>query len=153
MVAETVSIGILSLPAVIASLGLVPAIILLVGLGLLATYTGYVIGQFRWRYPHIHNLADAGEVIAGSIGREVLGTGQLLLVVFIMASHLLTFTVAMNSLTEHGTCSIVFAVMGLVVSLIANLPRTLKHVSTMSIACKSTGRSIYLVAPALMQLL
>lgn len=142
MVAETVSIGILSLPAVIAALGLVPAIILLVGLGLLATYTGYVIGQFRWRYPHIHNLADAGEVIAGSIGREVLGTGQLLLVVFIMASHLLTFTVAMNSLTEHGTCSIVFAVVGLVVSLIANLPRTLKHVSTMSIACTSTGRSI-----------
>lgn len=142
MVAETVSIGILSLPAVIAALGLVPAIILLVGLGLLATYTGYVIGQFRWRYPHIHNLADAGEVIAGGIGREVLGTGQLLLVVFIMASHLLTFTVAMNSLTEHGTCSIVFAVVGLVVSLIANLPRTLKHVSTMSIACTSTGRSI-----------
>ncbi|RMJ25845.1 amino acid transporter [Aspergillus sp. HF37] len=134
MVAETVSIGILSLPAVVAALGLVPAIILLVGLGLLATYTGYVIGQFRWRYPHIHNLADAGEVIAGSIGREVLGTGQLLLVVFIMASHLLTFTVAMNSLTEHGTCSIVFAIVGLVVSLVANLPRTLKHVSTMSIA-------------------
>lgn len=153
MVAETVSIGILSLPAVIASLGLVPAIILLVGLGLLATYTGYVIGQFRWRYPHIHNLADAGEVIAGSIGREVLGTGQLLLVVFIMASHILTFTVAMNSLTEHGTCSIVFAVVGLVVSLVANLPRTLKHVSTMSIACKSTGRSNCIVAPALMQFL
>lgn len=142
MVAETVSIGILSLPAVISALGLVPAIIILLGLGFLATYTGYIIGQFRWRYPHVHNLADAGEVIAGKIGREVLGTGQLLLVVFIMASHLLTFTVAMNAITDHGTCSIVFGVVGLVISLVAGLPRTLKHISTMSIACKLTARRV-----------
>lgn len=136
MVAETVSIGILSLPAVVAALGLVPAIILIIGLGLLATYTGYVIGQFRWRYPHIHNLADAGEVIAGRFGREFLGGGQLLLVVFIMASHLLTFMVAMNTITEHGTCTIVFGVVGLVISFVLCLPRTLKHVSTMSVGCK-----------------
>jgi amino acid permease len=53
MVAETISLGILSLPAAIAGIGLVPGLILLIGLGLLATYTGYVIGQFKWRYPHI----------------------------------------------------------------------------------------------------
>lgn len=49
------------------------------------------------RYPHVVNMADAGEIIAGSIGREVVGAGQLLFMVFIMGSHLLTFTVAMNS--------------------------------------------------------
>ncbi|KAF7122284.1 hypothetical protein CNMCM5793_000241 [Aspergillus hiratsukae] len=134
MVAETVSLGILSLPAVVAALGLVPAVILLVALGLISTYTGYTIGQFKWRYPHIHSMADAGEVILGSFGRELFGTGQLLLVVFIMASHILTFTVAMNSITDHGTCSIVFGVVGLVISFVLCLPRTLAKVSFLSVA-------------------
>ncbi|OJJ36037.1 hypothetical protein ASPWEDRAFT_110065 [Aspergillus wentii DTO 134E9] len=133
MVAETVSLGILSLPAVISSLGLAPSIVMLLFLGGMATYTGYVIGQFKWRYPHIHSMGDAGEVLMGSIGREVLGTGQLLLVIFIMGSHILTFTVAMNSITNHGTCSIVFGVIGLVLSFFLCLPRTLLKVSWLSI--------------------
>ncbi|KAF7590403.1 hypothetical protein BBP40_002904 [Aspergillus hancockii] len=44
MIAETISLGILSLLAAVAGLGLVPASIVLLGLGVLATYTGYVIG-------------------------------------------------------------------------------------------------------------
>ncbi|RJE24820.1 amino acid transporter [Aspergillus sclerotialis] len=146
MIAESVSIGILSLPAVVAAIGLVPAIIIIAFLGLLATYTGYIIGQFRWRYPHVHNLADAGEVIAGKFGREVLGGGQLLLIIFVMASHLLTFMVAMNTITDHGTCTIVFGVVGLVISLVAGLPRTLKHVSTMSVVCFISVFSAVMIA-------
>ncbi|KAL5335057.1 transmembrane amino acid transporter protein-domain-containing protein [Aspergillus crustosus] len=134
MVAETVSIGILSLPSVVATLGLVPAIILLIGFGLMSTYTGYTIGQFRWAYPHVQSMADAGEVLAGTFGREFLGMGQLLLIVFIMASHILTFTVAMNTITDHGTCTIVFGVVGLILSYVLCLPRTSAKVSYLSIA-------------------
>lgn len=133
MVAETVSLGVLSLPQAVAGLGLVPAIIILVGLGILATYTGYVIGQFKWKYPHISNMADAGEVLMGKFGRELLGIGQMLFLVFIMASHILTFTVAMNSITSHGTCSIVFGIVGTVISFICSLPRTLEKMSWLSL--------------------
>ncbi|KAJ5105517.1 hypothetical protein NUU61_002864 [Penicillium alfredii] len=65
MVAETISLGILSLPAAVAGLSLVPASIILVGLGLLASYTGYVVGRFKWRYHHTSSMADAGEVLMG----------------------------------------------------------------------------------------
>ncbi|KAJ5114495.1 Amino acid transporter transmembrane [Penicillium alfredii] len=133
MVAETVSLGVLSLPAAVAGLGLVPAIIILIGLGVLATYTGYIIGQMKWKYPHISTMADAGEVIGGPIGREFLGVCQILFLVFIMASHLLTFTVAMNTITDHGTCSIVFGVVGMVVSFLCSLPRTLVKMSWLSL--------------------
>lgn len=102
---------------------------------MLATYTGYVIGQFKWKYPHISNMADAGEVLAGKFGRELLGIGQMLFLVFVMASHLLTFTIAMNTITNHGTCSIVFGVVGMVVSFILSLPRTLAKMSWLSLAC------------------
>lgn len=136
MVAETVSLGVLSLPQAVAGLGLAPAIIILVGLGILATYTGYVIGQFKLKYPHISNMADAGEVLMGSFGRELLGTAQVLFLVFIMASHILTFTVAMNTITSHGTCSIVFGVVGTIISFICSLPRTLQKMSWLSLVCK-----------------
>ncbi|PLB51048.1 amino acid transporter [Aspergillus steynii IBT 23096] len=134
MIAETISLGILSLPSAVASLGLAPAVVLIVGLGIVATYTGYVIGQFKLRYPHVHSMADAGEVMLGRFGRELLGTAQLLFLVFIMGSHILTFIVMMNTVTEHGTCSIVFGVVGLVLSFVLTLPRTLKKVSWMSIS-------------------
>lgn len=133
MVAETVSLGVLSLPAAVAGLGLVPSVILLVSLGIIATYTGYVLGQFKLQYPWVHNMGLAGEVVFGSWGREILGAAQMLLLVFIMASHILTFVIAMNTLTDHGTCSIVFGVAGLIVSFILSLPRTLAKMSWLSL--------------------
>lgn len=67
MIAETISLGILSLPSVLNDVGLVPYVlprwcgglvdmgygrgcILIIGLGIIATYTGYVLGQFKLRY-------------------------------------------------------------------------------------------------------
>ena len=108
------------------------ALIILIGIGVIATYTGYVFGQFKLRYPHVMSMADAGEVLMGSFGREFMGVAQVLFIIFFMASHLVTFTVALNVLSDHGTCTIVFGVVGLVVSLICSLPRTLNNVSWLS---------------------
>lgn len=85
-------------------------------------------------------MADAGEVLWGPIGREVLGLAQLILMVFNMGSHVLTFSVMMNTITEHGTCSIVFGIVGMLVSFIGTLPRTLRNVSWMSFVCKDPNR-------------
>lgn len=81
-------------------------------------------------------MGDAGEIIMGRFGRELLGIGQLLFLIFVMASHVLTFTVLMNTITEHGTCTIVFGVIALIVSCVGALPRTMDKVYWMSIACK-----------------
>ena len=78
------------------------------------------------------SMADAGEVLMGRFGREFLGVAQVLFIIFFMASHLVTFSVALNVLSDHGTCTIVFGVVGLVVSLICSLPRTLNNVSWLS---------------------
>lgn len=109
-------------------------VILILGLGCLATYTGYVIGQFKLRYPHVHNMADAGEVMLGAIGREFFGAAQIIFLVFVMGSHILTFSIMLNTLTDHVTCTIAFGVVGMLVCLICTLPRTLLNVSYMAIA-------------------
>jgi hypothetical protein len=55
-----------------------------------------------------------------------------------MGSHILTFTIAMNSIIERATCSIVWGVVGFIVLWLFTLPRTLKKVSYLSIACRSS---------------
>lgn len=82
-------------------------------------------------------MGDVGEVLFGKIGREVLGAFYVIYCIFSAASHLLTFMIAMNVLTEHGACTIVWGVVGLVVFSILTIPRTLKNVSFLSIICAS----------------
>ncbi|KAJ6114957.1 hypothetical protein N7486_000735 [Penicillium sp. IBT 16267x] len=132
MVAENISLGIMSLPSAVATLGIVPALLLILGLSGISWYTGYVFGQFKLRYPHVHSMGDAGEILMGPIGREICYFGQLLFIIFLMASHILTFTVTFNTITDHGTCTIVFGVVGLVACSIASLPRTSGKVFMMS---------------------
>ncbi|KAH7138207.1 transmembrane amino acid transporter protein-domain-containing protein [Dendryphion nanum] len=134
MIAETISLGILSLPSTLNAIGIVPGMILIVGLGIIATYTGYVLSQFKLAYPHVHNLADAGEILAGPIGREFGGAIQTIFLIFVMGSHILTFTIAMNAITGHAACTIVWGVVGFIVLWLFTLPRTLKKMSYLSIA-------------------
>ncbi|PWY90901.1 hypothetical protein BO70DRAFT_384502 [Aspergillus heteromorphus CBS 117.55] len=106
MVAENVSIGILSLPSAVATLGLVPSIILLLGISGISWYTAYVIC-------HCCSWCSLWPAIS-----------------------CLTSTVLMNVLTDHGTCTIVFGVISLVVSCVGALPRTMGKVYYLSIACQ-----------------
>ncbi|KAI9043625.1 putative amino acid transporter [Aspergillus affinis] len=146
MIAENISLGILSLPSAVATLGIVPALLLILGLSGITWYTGFILNQFKLRYPHVHSMGDAGELLMGRFGREFLGLGQLLFLTFIMASHLLTFTVVMNELTDHGACTIAFGIVGLVISFIGALPRTMDKVYLISIASFASILTAIMVA-------
>ena len=107
-------------------------VLVIIGLGLLTTYTGYIIGQVKCRYVHIHTMADAGAILFGRFGREILGVAQLLFFIFGMASHILTFSIMMNVLTDHSACTIGFSVIDLLLSFIFTLPRRLQDLSYLS---------------------
>lgn len=77
MVAETISLGILSLPQAMSTVGVIPGLILLLGLGAFASYSGIVIGQFKLEYPHIHSMECAGRILFGKWGGRIIGTGQV----------------------------------------------------------------------------
>ncbi|EXJ95285.1 hypothetical protein A1O1_00405 [Capronia coronata CBS 617.96] len=139
MIAETISLGILSLPSVLATIGMAPGAILILGLGIVATYSGYVIGQFKAAHPWVHNMADAGYVLFqplgprwAAVGREVFGAAQTIFLVFSMASHILTWTICLNTLTDGAACTIAWGVVGLVIFWIFDIPRTLLKVSWLS---------------------
>jgi amino acid permease len=138
MLAENVSLGVLALPQALAILGLIPGLLCILFLGIIATYTGWIIGEFRLAYPAVQSFADAGMVMAGPIGREVMATGQVLILIFIMGAHILSFSIAMNAITGHAMCTIAWNVIGLLLCFGLGLPRTFKNVSYLSIFCKST---------------
>ncbi|KAI9647749.1 hypothetical protein NHQ30_004136 [Ciborinia camelliae] len=133
MIAENISLGILSLPAVLAKVGLIGGLCCIIALGIFSTYSGYVLWQFKMRFPQITNYGDIGGVLLGPWGREIFGAAYIIYCIFCMASHLLTFTIAMNVLTNHASCTIVWGVVGLAVFSFLSLNRTLKNVSFLSI--------------------
>jgi amino acid permease len=51
MIAEIVSNGMLSLPSSLAVVGIVPGVIVIVFLGAFATFTAWLLIQFKLRHP------------------------------------------------------------------------------------------------------
>jgi hypothetical protein len=141
MIAETVSLGILSLPSVLSTVGLIPGFILILGLGIFATYSGYAIGQFKDNYPNVQSMGDAFEILCKplgfpNVGKEIGGGAQTLFLVFSMAGHILTWIICFNAITDHAVCNVVWGIIALIVFWLFDLPRTLRNMSYWSIACK-----------------
>lgn len=136
MIAETISLGILSLPASLAALGFVPGVLLILIIGLIATYTGYVVYQFKMKHPEVTSFADMLAITFGKPGRWIGEFLQTLLLVFIAAAHVVIFSVMLNTLTGHGLCTVAFMAIGALVSFFATLPRTFKANSWLSIFCE-----------------
>lgn len=143
MIAETVSLGILALPSATSKLGFFPGLFMIGIFGLIATYTGWVIGQFKLAHPTVHNMADAGQILFlplgarwANFGRRLFSAGSIMFLVFIMAAHILSFSIMLNVVTGHNACTIWFMIAGAIASFTLCLPRTLEKVSWISVACK-----------------
>lgn len=141
--AETVSLGILSLPSVLATVGLVPGIILICVISMLATYSGLLLAEFRKQYPFVQNFGDAVGLLGKSIGmgnvfNEVFGWAQTVLQIFLLGGHILMWTICMNTLTNSTVCTVAWAAIGMFIFWLFNIPRTLKYTSWMSAACEFT---------------
>lgn len=106
-----------------------PGLLIIVGFGLLTTYTGYMIGRFKLAYPHVLNAPDAGHVLAGPFGYWSFALFQSLFLIFSAGVHIVTFVRALDAITDYGTCSILFSACGLVLFILGSLPRTFRGVS------------------------
>lgn len=81
-------------------------------------------------------MGDAGEIIFGPVGRVLLEIAQLLLLIFVMASHILTGTILLSTISKSAVCGIVFGVVSLIICFIGALPRTMSRVYWLSTICK-----------------
>ena len=122
LIVTAVALGSLSLPGAFATLGMVAGVILTVGIGLVAMYASYVVGQMKLKYPHISHYTDAGRMMFGKVGYEIISVMFVLQLVFITGSHVLTGAIMFGNLTNDGACTIVFTVVSAIVLFLVALP-------------------------------
>lgn len=129
LIVEAIALGSLSMPAAFATLGMVAGTILSVGLGLLAIYTSYVVGQVKLKFPEVQHYADAGRLIMGKFGYELIGAMFVLQLVFLVGSHCLTGTIAFLNISNNGACSLVFGVVSAIILLLLAIPPSFAEVA------------------------
>ncbi|KAF7523255.1 hypothetical protein G7054_g11817 [Neopestalotiopsis clavispora] len=129
LLVEAIALGTLSIPSAFATLGMVAGVILSVGLGLVAVYTSYIVGQVKLRYPHVSHYADAGRLLMGKFGYELVGAMFALELIFTVGSHCLTGAIALNNITDHGTCTVVFGFVSAVILVLLAIPPSFAEVA------------------------
>ncbi|KUJ13600.1 transmembrane amino acid transporter [Mollisia scopiformis] len=133
MIAEIVSNGMLSLPSSGGVVGLVPNVILIVFLGIFGTFTAYLLVQFKLNHPEVHNMGDAGYILFGVVGREVLSAGTVIFAVFATGGQLLAGQIALGVLSDSKLCLMLYTGIFAIPTLIFSFPRTLDGLSWLCI--------------------
>jgi hypothetical protein len=73
-------------------------ILLIIFMGSIATYNGYVIGQYSRAHPSVHSFAGAGATLfkrCPKFGAGLFATIMICVLIFIMAAHVVGFQVMM----------------------------------------------------------
>ena len=78
-------------------------------------------------------MGDAGMILFGPIGREVLSFGTIVFAVFATGSQLLAGQIALGALSDSKLCLMLYTGIFAVPTLICSLPRTLDRLSWLSV--------------------
>ncbi|KAJ5339535.1 transmembrane amino acid transporter protein-domain-containing protein [Penicillium brevicompactum] len=147
-------LGVLSIPNVFDSLGMIPGIICVIAIATVTTWSNYVIGVFKRNHPEVYSIDDAGDLMFGRVGREVLGFMVCVYWIFCCGSGLLSTSIGLNAVSSHGTCTAVFVAVSAIASFSVASIRTLgkiKWTAWAGVASVFTAVMITTVAVALQE--
>ncbi|CAM1500377.1 Fc.00g095390.m01.CDS01 [Cosmosporella sp. VM-42] len=123
LVVEAIGLGTFSLPSAFATLGVVAGTFCCVTMGLLAIYTGWIVGKVSVVYPNVNHYGDIGGLLMGRFGSELFGGLYVLELILMTASFMLTGTIAFNILSDYGACGLVFSIVsGILLFVLAIMP-------------------------------
>lgn len=131
-------------------LGWVPGLITMVISGVLLYITSITMHKYIMKHPEIKDICDFGSYIFGKSRAAYAFTAFMLLAnnILIIGFHVLTGARILNTLSDHSQCTVVFSIITMLMGIVSSIPRTLKHVSFMSmfsgmlwsLVCLVTGR-------------
>ncbi|KAL8800298.1 MAG: hypothetical protein Q9223_007389 [Gallowayella weberi] len=125
LIVEAIALGSLSMPSAFASLGMVAGVIITVGIGLVAIYTSYIVGQVKLKHPHIQHYADAVGLMWGKFGYELTSVMFILFLVLVTGSHVLTGTIAWIRIVDKPSlCALAWGVLSAILLYALALPPT-----------------------------
>jgi hypothetical protein len=115
-------------------LGWVPGIITMVVSGILFYITSLTMHSYIMKNPSIRDIADFGYFVFGKSRVAYHFSAFMLLAnnILLVGFHVLTGAKILNTLSDHSMCTVVFSVIVTLMGIVMSIPRTLKHVSFMS---------------------
>ncbi|KAF5980442.1 amino acid transporter [Fusarium coicis] len=118
------AMSILAIPGALGALGSVGGSLCIVGYTSLNVYTALVLGDFKHNHTECHTLADMMGLIWGRWGRELVGVQIIIAQVLISAGGIVTSAIGLNALSDHGTCTVVFALVSAILITLFSSIRT-----------------------------
>lgn len=115
-------------------LGWVPGIITMLVAGALFWITSITMHQYIMKHPQITDIVEFGYYVFGKSNTAWYFTAFMLLAnnILLIGFHVLTGAKVLNTLSDHSLCTVVFSIIVTLMGVIMSLPRTLRHVSFMS---------------------
>ncbi|CEH18139.1 amino acid [Ceraceosorus bombacis] len=131
-------------------MGWVPGLITTILAGIFFYITSLTMWRFIMRHPGVRDVCDIGYLLfnKSKIAYEVTGIMLLLNNILLIGFHILTFGKILNTLSDHGTCTVVFTAIGAITGILMSLPRTLNHLTGMSVVsavCMGIAIILFLV--------
>ncbi|WWC88935.1 uncharacterized protein L201_003850 [Kwoniella dendrophila CBS 6074] len=130
MTKTQIGLGVLSIPFVLQTLGLIPGIICLLAVAIITTWSDYVVGTFKRNHPDVYGVDDVGYLLfRGKVGKEIIGAAFWLYMTFVSGSGLLGISIGFNAISNHGVCTAVFVAVAAVITVIFASVQTLGKIS------------------------
>ncbi|KAE8376295.1 transmembrane amino acid transporter protein-domain-containing protein [Aspergillus bertholletiae] len=128
---EYICLAIMSFPWSYSVLGLVPGLILTAVIAGIVLYTSLIIWRFCLRHPDVRDVCDIGQYLFwdSKIAWYLTAVMFLLNNTFIQGLHCLVGAEWLNTISSHGTCTIIFSMVTAIVSFVCSLPRTFSTLS------------------------
>lgn len=70
MIKTQIGLGVLSIPAVLDTLGMGPGLVVVIAIGVITTWSNYQIGVFKKNHPSVYGIDDVGQKLFGRAGKE-----------------------------------------------------------------------------------
>lgn len=131
-------------------LGWVPGILTMLIAGALFWITSITMHKFIMLNPQIRDICDFGYYVFGKSRIAYHFTAFMLLAnnILLIGFHVLTGAKVLNTLSDHSLCTVVFSIITMIMGIILSVPRTLRHVSFMSMfsaACMGLAILLFLI--------
>ncbi|WFC97411.1 hypothetical protein MYAM1_000124 [Malassezia yamatoensis] len=147
---EQVCLAVMAQTWSLSLLGWVPGIITMLVSAVLFVITSMTMHRFIMRHPDIRDICDFGYYAFGKSKVAYIFSGVMLMAnnILLIGFHILTAARILNTLSDHSTCTVVFNVIGMIMGIVFSIPRTLHHVSFMSMVsafCMGVAILLFLI--------
>ncbi|CAG8307960.1 unnamed protein product [Penicillium salamii] len=129
LIKTQIGLGVLSMPKVFDTLGIIPGIILLVVIAGMTTWSNWMVGVFKINHPSVYGIDDVGQMLFGRVGFELFGAAYTLYWIFSGGSALLSISISFNALSDHATCTAVFVAVAAIIAIMFSSIQTLGRMS------------------------